>query len=109
MPSDVVRRLAVRAVADGGEPRPQGPAPAGEDGRGGPSQLRGDRRRLHGHQGQGQGERRGAPHLLRMQGVVGRGAGQPAGRDDRRTVRGNRGRPVRSGGRRARPDRQVPP
>ena len=36
-------------------------------------------------------------------------AGQPAGQDDRRTVRRNRNRPRRTGNRRARPHRQGPP
>ena len=49
-------------------------------------------RRLPGRHGEGQGRQR-APHRVRLQGVVGGRAGQPAGQDDRRAVRWHRDRP----------------
>ena len=108
VPGHPARRRARGVAADGPEAGPQGATAAGKDGCRGPAQRDGDRRRLHGHHDQGQGRRR-APHRMRVQGVGGRRRGQPAGQDDRRTVRRNRNRPRRTGNRGARPHRQGTP
>ena len=92
----------------GREVGPQGAASAREDGRRDSAQRDGHQHRRRRHRRQGAGRHR-APHRRRVQGVVGRRAGQPAGQDACRPVRRHRGRPGRPGGRRTRPHHQGLP